>query len=613
MTRDHFNSLADRLEVAWRDRPEGLSRRLAGWVMLGFAALAAPVVAGVMLLGAGVLLAVHHQGPAATLLAGAISLAGLGLVFFVLSCVWVRFEPPSGRILAEVDHPELFRLLHELGDHAGGVRFDQVMLDPEMNASVVQHPRLGIFGGCRTLVVVGLPLMEALSAEEFKAVLAHEIGHLTHADGMTGAWLQRTRATWERVVERLSKVGYCPLLGRFFLWYWPRFNSRACLLSRFSELAADRFAARVVSPEVLAAGLRRLAVVGRRVEVEFWESLDCQVEGTGELPADVMERLVAIIQKPALPEMEEAWMAEVLEVPAAATDSHPGLAVRLAALGWSGETAEHPVPPPLRSAAEALLPVATRESASRQFSREWLVEARASRSRRFSKQSIGQGAGHRRAWERIAALVRLDGLEKVQPEVVALLERHPGHSGALYLRGSHLAQQGDPQACDFLERATDDPTLAGQAFEALAKAHALQGRSDEAGRAAARGQQHEVELRAALVERSRVGPSDRFFPQDLGEGDQEALRDLFQNEPAVRRAWIAAKEVRHFPRWPNVVIVLEFRHPMTASARRTLDNRLMQLWCGEAFVTVLASDEATKPVLRAIRRGIPDAEVYRRK
>jgi Zn-dependent protease with chaperone function len=615
MSQDSFQALVNRLETAWCGRPEGLLKHTVGWVTLGYAALAAPVLAGLTLLATGVALSIFHQSLAATIVAALIALAGLALAVFVLGCLRVHFEPPEGLVLEEKDHPELHRLLGELGDLAGGVRFHRVVLDPEMNSSVVQNPRLGVFGWYRAHLVIGLPLLEALPPDELKAVLAHEIGHLTRADGKTCAWLHRTRETWERVVDRFSANGTLPVFGDFFRWFWPRFNSRVVVLSRFSELAADRFAADAVSPLTLASGLRRLAIQSKRVDREFWEPLDRAMDDGSELPRDVMDRLSEVVRRPVEPAQAAAWLAEAVAAPLEATASHPGLAARLAALGLPGAGGGDLPPgiPGEMSSADQFFTPAFLDHSRRHFSRMWLEEASEGRARRTRRQGLEQAADTRKAWNRIANLARLDGLEKVQPEVMTLLQRHPAHSGALLMRGSHLAEKSDPQACEFLERATSDPTIASRALEVLERVHTSHGREKEAAHVKERALQHDLELRAALVERSRLNAYDSFFPHDLCDCDHQALRDLLTSEPAVMRAWMATKEVRHFPRWPLVVLGLELGRSLTTSARRTLETQLMHLWGGEAYVMVFVVDDGMKPVLRALRRAVPDGEVFRRK
>ena len=76
---------------------------------------------------------------------------------------------------------------------------------------------------------------------------------------------------------------------------------------------------------------------------------------------------------------------------------------------------------------------------------------------------------------------------------------------------------------------------------------------------------------------------------------------------------MASKEVRHFPRWPLVVIGIELAQHLSANARRTLDTQLMHLWAGEAYVAVFVVDEGMKEVLRSLRRAVSESEIYRRK
>ena len=482
MTRDSFNSLVNRLEVAWSDKPEGLLKHTVRWVVLGYVTLLATLVAGLLLVAAGVVLAVTFQSFGGTLLAAAVALAGGLTATFIFGALWVRFDPPPGLELSEEDHPDLHALIAETSEIAGNVRFHRLILDPEMNASVVQNPRLGVLGWYRAYLVLGLPLLEVLDVEEFKAVLAHEFAHMAGADGKTGAWLHRTRTTWERVVAHMSSGPYCPFVARFFNWFWPRFNSRAFVLSRFNEFAADRISARAVSPEALARGLQRLAIQGERLEDELWDPLERKFLGSEPLPEDVMERMSALLRINPDPKQAEMWLRRVLGKSKHGEDSHPLLSARLDRLGFRPGDGTLPMDriAPQVSAAEDLLRPSFLAKARAVFSREWLSEAlKSPRSAPSGRGSRQEARSVKEAWNRIAALSRLDGLEKIQPEVLALLERRPNHSGALYLRGCHLAAKGDPHSTKFLEQAAADPTLSVRAFETLASFYAQLGREAE--------------------------------------------------------------------------------------------------------------------------------------
>jgi Zn-dependent protease with chaperone function len=618
MTRDSFNSLVNRLEVAWSDRPEGLLKHTVRWVLLGYVALLATLLTGILLLAAGVGLAVKFQSFGGTLLAAVVALTGALTATFIFGCLWVRFDPPPGLELSEEDHPDLHALIAETSAVAGGVRFHRVILDPEMNASVVQNPRLGVLGWYRAYLVLGLPLLEVLDVEEFKAVLAHEFAHMVGADGKTGAWLHRTRTTWERVIAHMSSGPYCPLVARFFNWFWPRFNSRAFILSRINELAADRISAEAVSPEALARGLQRLAIQGERLEDELWDPLERKFLGSEPLPEDVMERMSALLRINPNPKQSEMWLRRVLSKSKDGGDSHPSLSDRLARLGFQAGDAALPLDQiaPQASAAEELLRPSFLAKARATFSREWLAEALKSPRTSPNGRSRQEARSVKEAWKRIAALSRLDGLEKIQSEVLALLERRPNHSGALYLRGCHLAAKGDPNSTRFLEQAAADPTLSVRAFETLASFYAQLGRTAETATMRERAERHERELRSALVERNQVCKEDCFLPHDLCSREIESLRETLEREPVVKRAWVGAKQVKHFPTWRYLILVVEVRwpafKPVSEKSQEQLLARILENWEADGYVHAVRLDETTRPMLRALKRGMADCQIYRR-
>ncbi len=612
MTRDH--TLVAELSPSRSDKPHGLLRETVLWVLLGYAVLFLALMFCAVLLVTGVLLAAFYQGLGGTLLAAAISLAGLLTAVLILACLWVKFDRPQGILLTEEDHPELHRVIRETGSCLGEVSFHEVLLDPQLNAAAVQNPRLGMFGWYRSFLVIGLPLMEVLTPEEFRAVLAHEFAHVGGPDGRLRAWLHRTRATWEKIVGRLPASPLCPLLAKFVHWFWPRFNSRAFRLSRFNELEADRISAEAVSPEVLASGLRRLAIQGQRLDEELWQPLEAAIPNSTPLPDDVMDKLSALVRSEPPAARREGWARQIMALGAEAGDTHPGLADRLSRLDPPDALPlAHLVPE--RCAADELLGSAFQGEARERFSREWLRGATCSRAahRRASGDAC-DARGVRDAWKRIAALSRLDGLEKIQPEVLALLERRPDHSGALFLRGCHLAQQGDCSSADFLERAAGDPIIAARAFETLASYHARRGDTAQMDHLRSRAARHDRELRAALVERSRVDKADSFLPHDLSAREMELLRETLAAEPAIRRAWVGAKQVTHFPGWKLLVLVVDARwpafRPVSERTQCQLLERLAEQWEVDAYVHPVRLDEGTRQVLRAIRRRVADSEVY---
>jgi Zn-dependent protease with chaperone function len=615
MTRDTLNTLVAELDGPSGTQPRGLLRDTLIWVILGYITIFAALLACALVFAAGLYIALKFQGLTGTIVAGSVAFAGSLASVLLLGCLWVRFDPPEGIVLDARRHPRLHRLIRDTVAATGSVRFYQILLDAELNASAVQNPRLGVFGWYRTYLVIGLPLMEALTVEEFQAVLAHEVAHVVGPDGKTRAWLHRTRTTLEKIVGHMS-TGRFPFLSRFFHWFWPRFNARAFLLSRYNELEADRISAETVSAGALASGLRRLAIQGLRLDEQLWQPLEAAIIGSETLPPDVMEKMSALIRTDPDPATEARWTVQVLAKSTELTDLHPGLAERLTRLGHPEVSTGSLVP--RESAAEDLLDEPFVAEVRARFSSGWLAGALAARK---SSHGRSGAASDRRsvqeAWKRIAALSRLDGLEKIQPEVLALLERRPDHSGALFLRGCHLAEKGQEGSTHFLEKAASDPTIAVRAYETLARYHSRFGDPAETALLKERADRHEREMRAALIERGQVGEGDSFLPHDLGETELELLQEILAADPAVRRVWLGAKEVRHFPCWRHLVLVVEARwpafKPVSERMQQQVLTRIVERWEVDAYVQPLRYDDGTRPILRAIRRQVADSEIYRRK
>ena len=127
-----------------------------------------------------------------------------GWILAVAPIVWLTFRmffsplsAPEGRELTEAQAPQLFRMISELRERFQAAPIHHVLITNEFNAAIMQRPRFGLFGGYRNYLILGLPLLDALSAEELLAVVAHEYGHLSGGHGKLSRWIYRQRSTFD--------------------------------------------------------------------------------------------------------------------------------------------------------------------------------------------------------------------------------------------------------------------------------------------------------------------------------------------------------------------------------------------------------------------------------
>lgn len=330
MDDERWQALVRRLEPQARARPAAYRRKVVLLAVLGYAFIATLLL---VLLGLGVLVVVLAlQGPGLLLK----FLIPIGALFVVVArSLYVKFTPPEGIRLKGSQAPELFRMIDEVREKIRGPRVHEVRVDGETNASVVQVPRAaGIFGS-RNYLVLGLPYLNALSADELRAVVAHELGHLSHAHGRFGAFVYRVRETWFNLLQGLEarRSLWTGLVRRFFHWYVPYFSAYTLPLARAHEFEADDAAAAAAGKEPAGVSLVKGMLAARWVHESYWPEVYKRALHEPAPPQTAFAPLVEEIAESRRGRHVEAWYRQLLEMETDPYDTHPSIAERLAHLG----------------------------------------------------------------------------------------------------------------------------------------------------------------------------------------------------------------------------------------------------------------------------------------
>ena len=236
-----------------------------------------------------------------------------------------RFVPP-GPALSPVDSPQLFEVLNSVASSTEQTMPAHVYLVNDVNAFVTQ--RGGVMGfGSRRVMGIGLPLMQALTVQEFKAVLAHEFGHYHAGDVSIGPWIYKTRAAIGRTIHQLGEGS----LQKIFIAYGNLFLRVTHAVSRRQEFIADEVAAHAAGAAVMASALRK--VHGAAVAFHnYWRGEVSPVLNSGYLPplAAGFARFVQV--ESVSSNMATAIQTEEAEGESNPYDTHPPLGERVAAL-----------------------------------------------------------------------------------------------------------------------------------------------------------------------------------------------------------------------------------------------------------------------------------------
>jgi len=508
------------------------------------------------------------------------------LLWAVMRALWVKVSAPEGLKMGRNDAPELFQLIDTLRVRANAPRFHQVLITNEMNAAVAQRPRLGIFGGYRNYLLIGLPLMKMLTVDQFAAVLAHEFGHLAKGHGRLSNWIYRQRIRWLQLMEWFEATGhrgsvlFTPFLNRFA----PYFNAYAFPLARANEYEADAAAVRATSATVAAEALTAVHVLGSYLHEKYWPEIYLQAD---ELPQPAFapyQTMHGTLARELPREAIDQWLERAMNEETSLSDTHPSLTERLAAIGEQPRFA----PPQHGASAERLLGPAL-ERITREFDQTWHADIEEGWKRRYEEVAEGrknladlnqrlangeelspQENYNRAMWTESYG----EGAEAALLQLEALLQRLPEEPVISYAVGVRRLGRDDETGIALVEFAMEhdaDYYLPGA--ETLRDYHWRHGRESDALQWHERMVAREETDRLAAKERDEVTLTDKFEPHHMPEEELEQLRTQLKHIKGLGKVYLVRKQLKYNPERPLYVLGFTTKFSFKRKERRASIQR----------------------------------------
>lgn len=621
MNQEQFETLVARLERESARNPTLYKLRLGALAMLGYAYIGTVLLLLLALLGAFVAFAL--RGGVIILLLKKVGLVLIALMALVARSMWVRFEPPAGRALRRVEAPELFAFIDAVRKQVRAPKAHRVLITNNFNAAVVQLPRLGIFGWQKNYLLLGLPLMQGLTLGEFKAVIAHEFGHLCGAHGKFGAWIYRLRAGWGRLSQALIGDEHWSsfLFVPFFRWFGPVFAGYSFVQARQQEYEADRVSAEAAGRATAAAALIRVNEQGEFLDSRYWREVFRRADVDPHPLATPFSSMGSVLTQVRAAEEAQNFLGEAIKRRTGYSDTHPSLSDRLKALDQAPQL---PEPFTVSAAQELLGPMEL--GLADEFDAEWQKSVTrwwkdrhqyVADSRRklaeYEARAGGTVLSTEDLWHHARLAEEFVNEEAAMSMYRSLLQREPEHAGANFALGRLLLSRNDETGIVHLEYACKhDQSAVQPACEIIVAYFNRHGREADARPYIDKYFHAGDAERDARRERGYVALTDTFVPHQLDAGTlHELMAQLMRFN--LRCAYLVRKETVHYRNEPLYVLGVQRQTRWwqfdAASVAQHLVNQISQevKFPGETLIISLDGEYKS---FRGRFRKVADSSIF---
>jgi|SoiMethySBSTD1v2_1073268.scaffolds.fasta_scaffold03311_3 Zn-dependent protease with chaperone function len=564
MDDKQFASLVSSLETFASKNPGVYKFRVGALGALGYVYLLL-VVSILLGIVAALLSLLFYEGAVNVLILKVVWIP-LVLVGIVLRSLWITIPVPDGTELTREQAPGLFELIHEVTKTLNGPKIHHVLLNGDFNAGIVQIPQFGMMGWLNNYLVVGLPLLQAFTPAEFRAILAHEVGHLSGKHGRFSGWIYRLRRSWIEVLTRVHhERHYASFLFEPFLnWYAPYLNAYSFVLARAQERQADEYAVELAGKEIAAVTLARFAVKGKSIGEDFWPGFFRLSKQEPKAPRDPFAQMLGKLEQSIGPVNAQRWFYEELRVPTGYGDTHPALSDRLAAIGYGKDSPEvtglldslvktEELKQPAASHYLRELPedfVARQDRILReQIVRTWNeAHKKANESKkRFDElevQAKERALSRDEQWERVALLAEVQDQKAAIPSLRTILQEHPDDARAHFAMGAILLEQQDAEGIKHLEQAMElKPLTIGNASTLLSGFYFQRGDKELAEQFRRRAAEYYEDEERRNQQAVNFSNDDSYIPHDVNDDLLKEIKSELNKARGLSEAYLFRKVI----------------------------------------------------------------------
>lgn len=359
--------------------------------------------------------------------------------------------------------PKLISLIHELEQRFNINNIDNILLTDQYDISVHISPEYCLPHLGETTLQIGLPLMQTVSANQFKSLLARRIGQLSLKTNKTTGLINFYRDILNQYLTACRQNphwSYKPFFY-FIRSYQTVFNAISFYAIRMDELHADKYALETLDEESFAQTLSQTILASHYLKNSFWMSmykLQRQYPDKTIFPhANMAISFTQSINQDNSRDLVNQSFQQLYDF----QSSMPLLRTRLLDIGYES----YSLPAPIETTAAQVYLDTALAKVTRIFDKLWLqrlhsqhdtntkIDSNEQRLNMLSSKISEQPLSAAETWELAVLTEKIKGYHSAIPIYKKILERNPMHAKSMFAIGRILLSYNDPTGLEALDKA----------------------------------------------------------------------------------------------------------------------------------------------------------------
>ena len=200
----------------------------------------------------------------------------------ILFCLFIsqqifslRFCRVPGIKMSKELTPDLYALIADVRKHTERPLVRNIVLTDQYELRIEETPRFGYPFMASNTLVIGMPMLQTLSMEQFHGELLRLFSQYAGGRIRVTHWLYRTRLLWQKYHASLKKsrrIGDMPLRWYFAL-YAPLYERFTVPAARMDELAADLAVLEWLNDRDYFDTIKSGVIAEKFLDTHFWKNV----------------------------------------------------------------------------------------------------------------------------------------------------------------------------------------------------------------------------------------------------------------------------------------------------------------------------------------------------